>query len=68
MRQGFEWSVNYPKFETGLPASPVRGREGLAMLATMVGIYQYNCGSIYLLLFIRACIAAEETHYQMVWL
>ena len=27
-------SVKCPKFEKGLPASPVRGREGLAALAT----------------------------------
>ena len=33
-RQGFERSVKYPRFEAGLPASPVRGREGLAALVS----------------------------------
>ena len=33
-RQAFEWSGNYPHFESGLSASPVRGREGLAALVT----------------------------------
>ena len=31
--QGFKRSVKNPRFEAGLPARPVRGREGLAALA-----------------------------------
>ena len=37
-RQGFEGSVKYPQFEKGMPASPVRGREGMAALATFYGV------------------------------
>ena len=41
-RQGFEGSVKYPRFVKGLPGSPVRGREGLAALASYHhGLYSH---------------------------
>ena len=43
-RQGFERSVKYPRFEAGLPASPVRGREGLAALVSLTRAgYKNTC-------------------------